>query len=68
MTATAAEGVGESAQQAYSAKELSVRWGCSKRTIQLLMARGDLPAFWVGRTRVALVRDVEAHEENRHQT
>jgi excisionase family DNA binding protein len=50
-------------QRAYSAKELATLWGRSERTIQQLMARGDLPYFRVGRTRLVLAEDVKAYEK-----
>lgn len=62
MTTATGGPVGDITQRAYDANELAARWGRSARTIRLLMERGDLRTFRVGRTRLALVEDVEAYE------
>jgi excisionase family DNA binding protein len=54
--------------QWYSPREVGARLGVSRRWVNLIIARGDLPAVELGRTRRVLGADVNRYlREHRRQ-
>jgi len=49
-------------KRSFTLTELAERWSCSRASLYRMMQRGELPYFYVGRTRRVSIAYVEALE------